>query len=251
MPSPDGPFFERFSALLKRRNTPASAPFLDWSTVAIEAGLKVYRNNIRTSLSRALEAKFPVIHALVGADFFRTLALEYFYAHPPSSPLLSAYGDKLPEFLNSFGPADVLPYLPDMARLEIAWLRAYHAEDAAPLKAREVFSATKNGNIGALCLKLHPSLRLVSSPYSIGAIWRRHHESLNAEKINAAIGECVLVIRKNNQVIVETIPDDIFNALKALAGSAPLETALMGGCDPQNLFETMLRHDAIIGAAKP
>ena len=53
-------------------------------------------------------------------------------------------------------PARELPYLADVARLEAARTRAYHADDAAPLDAA-AFAALDPGAADALRLTLHPS----------------------------------------------------------------------------------------------
>lgn len=80
----------------------------------------VYRNNVAVSLTRALETGFPVLRKLVGAEFFSAMAGVYLRTHPPTSPLLQQYGQDMPGFLRGFPPAKSLPYLPDIARLELA-----------------------------------------------------------------------------------------------------------------------------------
>ncbi len=254
MSQPDRQFFDTVSAALRDRTAPSSLPGAKGDGDKIAAGIKIYRNNVRASLTRALEARFPVIEALVGDAFFKHLAAEFFYAHPPTPPLLSKYGDAMPDFLTSFEPARGLAYLPDMARLEIAWLRSYHAGDIDALSHERVLSAAKDGDIGALHFQFHPSLYLLSSAFRIGAIWERHQRG-GAEKIaNAATGECVLVARKNNTVTVEIISAGLYAAMNALAGGACLTTALNAATaqeaqfDPQNLFETLFRLDLITGA---
>ena len=79
----------------------------------------VYRNNLAASLSEALETGFPVLHRLLGAQSFQTLALIFSRAHPPTSRALSQYGDALPEFLEGFQALAAYPYLADIARLVI------------------------------------------------------------------------------------------------------------------------------------
>jgi hypothetical protein len=65
--------------------------------------------------------------------FFRDMARVYMTREPPQSAMLLEYGHGLAGFLESFEPVAKLPYLPDVARIERAWLDAFHAADAEPL----------------------------------------------------------------------------------------------------------------------
>ena len=67
-------------------------------------------------------------------------------------------------------PAQTLPYLPDVARLE--WLRhaAYHAADAEPMQAGALGGAPPE-QAGNILLRLHPSAGRLSSDYPVVSIW--------------------------------------------------------------------------------
>src|ERR1700756_698788 len=93
----------------------------------------VYRNNRVVSLLSALEARFPATRNIVGEEFFKAAARRYIADEPPRSPIMMFYGDAFPSFLGYFEPARSVPYLTDVARLEAARTRAYHAADATPL----------------------------------------------------------------------------------------------------------------------
>ena len=135
----------------------------------------VYRNNIAGSLTRALEAGFPTVRALVGAEFFAAMALVFLRAHPPRSRVLMLYGAEFPEFLAHFPPVQHLGYLPDVARLELALRESYHAADSAPLD-ESAFQRLLGSDISGLRLALAPSLRLVRSDWPVVSIWAAHHE---------------------------------------------------------------------------
>ncbi|MCP2936872.1 DNA-binding domain-containing protein, partial [Salmonella enterica subsp. enterica serovar Typhimurium] len=79
-------------------------------------------------------------HRIVGAEFFRAMARVYVRVQPPRSPIMLDYGAGLPDFIRSFEPAAVLPYLEDVARIERAWTEAYHAPEASPIDP-SVFNA--------------------------------------------------------------------------------------------------------------
>lgn len=134
----------------------------------------VYRNNVAVSLTAALETAFPVIRALVGDEFFTAMAGVYLRAHPPTSPLMMFYGAAMPRFLAGFAPVQHLPYLPDVARLELAIRESYHAADAPPIQA-EALAALPPDQLMKTRPALAPALRLVRSTYPVAAIWHANN----------------------------------------------------------------------------
>jgi hypothetical protein len=135
----------------------------------------VYRNNVASSLVRALETAFPTVRKLVGDEFFAAMARAFCLDHPPRSRMLMLYGDDLPDWLERFPPVAHLGYLPDMARLDQAMRESYHAADSAPLPEPE-FQRLLGEEIGRMRLALAPSLRLVPSRWPIVSIWAANHE---------------------------------------------------------------------------
>ena len=77
---------------------------------------------------------------------------------PPRSPLLMTYGDDFAEFIEAFPPARSVPYLGDIARLEAARTRAYHAADAVSMGVDELAALGSRGWANARVV-LHPSIR--------------------------------------------------------------------------------------------
>ena len=131
----------------------------------------VYRNNVAVSLTAALETGFPVVQKLVGAEFFAALAGVFLRAYPPRSPVLMLYGAEMPDFLSDFAPVRGLPYLPDVARLELALRTAYHAANAQPLAQSNIASIPPERLVHAR-LRLAPALVLVRSAHPLYDIWR-------------------------------------------------------------------------------
>ncbi len=105
-----------------------------WNRARSERRFAVYRNNVAAGLIGALATRFPVTEKIVGEAFFAGMAQAFIAEHPPRSALLLGYGDDLAEFVEAFGPAAELAYLPDVIRLEAARSRAYHAADRLPLE---------------------------------------------------------------------------------------------------------------------
>ncbi|CDZ32589.1 Hypothetical protein NGAL_HAMBI1145_13600 [Neorhizobium galegae bv. officinalis] len=164
----------------------------------------VYRNNVYVGLTTALGQRFPVTKRLVGSDFFAGMARAYAADHKPASPLIMHYGDDFPDFIAAFPPAASLPYLPDVARIEVAWTRAYHAADRLPLDVTALANVTPE-RISDVALVPHPSARLVRSDFPAGAIWSAHQGETVATVADWQ-AEAVLIVRPAMHVEVHVLP---------------------------------------------
>ncbi|MDJ0631238.1 MAG: DNA-binding domain-containing protein [Rhodobacter sp.] len=162
----------------------------------------VYRNNVAASLTEALETAFPAIRKLIGEENFKAIAGVYLRKHPPSSPLMMFYGADMPGFLAGFEPLQHLAYLPDVARLELALRRAYHAEDASPLPP-QVFETLPADRLMGARVGFAPAVQLVRSRYPVHGIWSYNMED-GAPK-PAPRGENVLVSRPDYDPVLTTL----------------------------------------------
>jgi hypothetical protein len=134
------------------------------------ARLRVHRDTTFGALADALETVHPVCAQLVGAEFFRALALRFARDVPSRSPDLCDYGAELGEYLERFEPARALLYLPDVARLEWALHRARHAADAPRLDVARV-AMLPEAQRGELPLRLAPGTALLDSAFPVDRIW--------------------------------------------------------------------------------
>lgn len=184
-----------------------------------EKRFAVYRNNVAVGLRKALATRFRVVERLVGEEFFALMARAYIAGARPASPLLFAYGDDFADFIDGFTPAAALPYLADVARIEAAVTRAYHAGDVAPLAVAQL-AALPPERLAETRLAPHPAATLVRSRFAVGSIWQAHqHETV--EPVSAAGGEAVLVVRPGLEVGVQILPArDVGFAAALLAGQA-------------------------------
>lgn len=190
------------TALLEPR---ASCPIglQAWNGSDPEKRFSVHRNNVASSLIGALADTFPVVQALVGADFFRAMAGVFVRQSPPRSRLLVHYGHGFGDFIENFEPAGSVPYLADVARLEMARVEAFHAADAEPLSAAAASVALASGErVGELRLVVHPSVRLVPSCYAIVSIWAAHQGHGDLATVDPWSGETALVLRPQLDVLV-------------------------------------------------
>lgn len=190
----------------------------------------IYRNNVAVSLIEALQANFPVTCKLVGEAFFRAMAGEFARVEIPRSPVLSEYGIGFPNFISSFRPAQDLPYLADVAAVEVAWNQAYHAADGAYLSSLEGLNEEELAK--AICTS-HPSVRFVSSPFPAGAIWLGHQ----AEQFSPPSDwkpESVLLVRPEAEVSLHVLQPGEFAFAQTLRSGERIEEAaiIALGIDP-------------------
>jgi hypothetical protein len=177
--------------------------------------LNVYRNNVMSGLGNALLANFPLLEKLVGRDFLLSMICDYICANPPPSGCLTFYGQDFDRFVAHFAPAAHLPYLADVAKLEILSNKSYHAKDDEALSTQDL-AAVPADTLEHLELKLRDSVHLLQSQWPLHAI-RSYclDDKMNAPDIN--LGDaCLLVHRPYLDVKIVEISVDEYNFLNAL-----------------------------------
>lgn len=191
--------------------------------------LAVYRNNVVVSLIDALASTFPAVEKLVGEDFFRAAAREFVRARPPRSAVLHDYGDEFPAFLASFPPAAGVPWLADIARLERAWLRAFHAADAEPATI-DILRDVPADTLDAVRFRLHPSLALVTSAFPVVTIWAETTgRTPHAANFDLNRSETALIVRPRLDVEVRALPPAAATFVAALLAGATAGEATDAG----------------------
>jgi hypothetical protein len=156
----------------------------------------VYRNNVFASLIDALADTYPVVQELVGETFFRAMARVFVQSNPPRLRVMAYYGAGFADFVEGFGPARSLPYLADVARLEMIRIRAYHAADSNPIKPDRIQAARIDPQcLLSLRLVLHPSVYLISAPWAVGSLWAAHQGAWMLSTLDPQQPESVLVFR--------------------------------------------------------
>ena len=193
---------EFFVPLLDPGQSPPSG-LTTWNGSNPADRFAVYRNNVVVSLIDALVDTYPVTQALVGEGFFRSMARLFVYAEPPRSPVLTFYGELFPAFIEHFPPAASVPYLADVARLEMLWVRAYHAADSAELSTDSFTQVlTDVYELPNLQVSFHPSVRLARSQYAVVSLWVAHQGIADISTVDPYAPENALVIRSHLEVEV-------------------------------------------------
>lgn len=230
-----------FAAALLDPARPAPAGLTSWNGSDPAQRFAVYRNNVTVSLIDALADTFPVVQALVGADFFRAMAREFVRAAPPASPVLAWYGDEFPAFVAGFAPAAGVPCLADVARLEYARVLAFHAADAAPVAADAVAALlAEPATLPGLAVRFVPACSLLRSRWAIASLWAAHQTDDEADdaaddaagelsRIDPATPENAIVCRSGLDVEVRALAAGDAAFVAALIAGATLGEAIAHG----------------------
>jgi hypothetical protein len=197
----------------------------------------VYRNNIAVGLIGALEARYPVSRRLAGEALFRAMARAFVHAHKPRSPVMISYGTEFPEFVVECEGANT--GLVDVARLEDAWVEAYHAEDAAAAAVDEL-AALSSGRLPGTRIAFHPAARLLRFATPAASVWASAQNLDHPVTLAEGHGEDALVTRPDCDVRVRVLPPLAYDfALKMLEGATLIE-AFTALDDPAFDFGTHL-----------
>ncbi|MEX0696680.1 MAG: DNA-binding domain-containing protein [Dongiaceae bacterium] len=203
---------------------------------AAEKRYNVYRNNVTVSLIEALAATFPATKRITGPDFFRAMARFHVRATPPTSPLLFEYGRDFPDFIAGYEHARQMPWLADVARIERAWLDAYHAADAAPLSPRALGAIPAEQLPGTLLMP-HPALRIVRSRFPAVTIFAANRSDGPVGRIESSEPEDALVTRPALEVVVRRLPPGGAVFLARLADGEQFGAAVAAALDDSPAFD--------------
>lgn len=189
--------------------------------------IQVYRNAVRSNQREAMAAVYPVVQALVGQAFFNEAADQCLAAHPSTSGDLHDLGAEFPAFLREYSPAQTLPWLGDVAALEWAVHRAFHAADAQPIDVTAL-SHVQAEDMDRLVLLTTPGVALIHSDWAIQTIWRAHLADIRfPDPFDPDQGgECVMVFREGFECVAEVLDPPRAALVAACVAGQPLVTAL-------------------------
>lgn len=146
-----------------------------------------YRESVLAGMIDALAETYPVCKRLVGERFFNAMALRFIRRHPSQSPDLNEYGAEFGEFIHNFSPAESLPYLGDVARLERVWQRVFDGAEPTPGNLQQLDSVTE-ADTDVLRFKLRSNCYLLESDFPVHHIWQANQddkeESVDASPID-------------------------------------------------------------------
>jgi hypothetical protein len=192
-----------------------------------EQRLGIYRNNTVANFTDALRITYPVVCRLVGEGFFRYAAAQYIARTPSISGDLQDYGGTFPEFLRTFEPAASLPYLADVASLELAQEQVFYAPESDVLDTAALARVPPE-RYGELRFSLNPAGRLLTSPFPVLRIWEVNQDAYDGEQsvdLQAGGVELLVIRQRNLDVEIQNLTAGEFALLEALQEGDDFATA--------------------------
>jgi hypothetical protein len=189
----------------------------------------VYRNNVLHSLINALETRFPATRRLIGDESFQFCAKLFVERHKPQTPVLMFYGDYFPDFLTGLAFLDTWPFLPDIARIEVARTYAFHAEDRAAFHAPHL-DAGAIDRLLSQRLEPHPAAWVLQSSYPAATIWASS-DAPDALRNIAWQAQTLAITRGADDVRIFIVPHGMARCFTALRHGATLEAAIDAACE--------------------
>ncbi len=250
-----------FAAALQATDGRCPPGLRTWNDSAPEKRFAVYRNNVVVGLIDALADSFPVIRELVGEEFFRAMAREFVRTTPPRSPVLALYGKGFAEFIEAFAPAASLPYLADVARLELLRVLSFHAADETPVTQEHIGCLLADADALPLArFALHPSLFQLASAHAVVSLWAAHQSesaALQLAGVDTALAETAMVCRHELEVAIFRIGSGSACFIAALQQGASLGAAAEHALASDEVFDLtatlalLLQAGAITGITIP
>jgi hypothetical protein len=188
-------------------------------------GLAVHSNTVISALIDALQANYPTVEQLVGAEWFRACASVYVRENAPATAVLALYGARFPAFLSGFAPAAELPYLPEVARIERLYTEA-HAAPSAPSLAAHVLARLSPAALFQQRLALHPAARCGRFRHSALTIWQYHRSAMRGPELTVGARiEHALITRPHGEIACTPLELPAFAFLEQIRSGATLGEA--------------------------
>ncbi|MGH1485908.1 MAG: HvfC/BufC family peptide modification chaperone [Cellvibrionaceae bacterium] len=203
-------------SLFNGLSEPLATTFSNKGDVQQQQRFAIYQNNVFYSLTQALGDLYPVIKRLVGSEFFDGCASIYIRQNPPQQAAMVYFGHDFPGFLSHFEHTKTMPYLADVATLELARHHAYHADDVVIMEPKD-FNGIDDDVFAMSKVSLHPSVHLLSSEFPVFQIWQSNQtDHPSEENIDLNEPESVIIVRHDYERLVFQVDHGTYQFYHAL-----------------------------------
>jgi hypothetical protein len=220
-----------------------------------EQRLAIYRHNVFSTLRGALADLYPLVQRIVGRARFNELADTFIRDQPSTSGDLNDYGSAWPQYLTTDPRTQDVPYLADVARVEWAWHRAFHAANIALLEL-SCLAQVREARHDDIKFHLHPSVTLIPSSYPLFQIHAINQPDYAGDFcVDWRHQDNIIVHRDDETVTLRALDAGVSAFLHALAREETLALAADrafaadGAFDLQQTLMRAVRSSIISGAS--
>ena len=198
----------------------------DMQTLTRQPGFAVYRNTVLKGATDALVANFPTLERLVGTEWLRSAAAIHARLSPPSDARLLHYGANFPDFLDGFEHAQDMPYLGDVARLDLLWTQVHCAVEEPEIEM-SLLAQLCATELASLRIIPRASARWIWLPDCPAyTLWHLNREQLPLPDELDWQGEGALLTRQVGRVCWQAASAADCAFLDACAAQLPLDQAM-------------------------
>ncbi|SRR5579883_457843 len=187
--------------------------------------IRIYQNNMLTTLVQTLIEVYPLLTKLLGEDFFRIAADDYIKQYPSTSGNLHDYGEYFSDFVAEYEPVKHLVYLPEVAQFEWECHRLFFAADHAKLDIA-LLEKISQDQYPQLHFMLHPASQLMQFQYPILRIIDLCEGKLEETLDLNEGGDYLLMMRREKEISLVSLTLSDYLFLTALKDEEPLSEAL-------------------------
>jgi hypothetical protein len=205
--------------------TDASRGFADPATARVRLG--AYADGYPARIEDALAETYPALRHVLGGPTFHDLMHRYLPHVPAGLYSLTDAGAALPEYLDADPVAASLPLAPDLARLERAVQRAFHAALAPPFDAA-LLAGWALDDWDRAVLRFQAGVALVRSRWPVADVWEAR--KLPRDAIDIAVEgrpQSVLVYRIGHRVAADVVGASEAAVLARLLAGGTLGDTMM------------------------
>lgn len=132
--------------------------------------LQIYQESVRAARINALMSTFSQCCECVGDAFFSAMSAVYIEKTPSRSPDLNDDGEYFPAFIQAFAPAQALPFLAALARLEWAWHCVSRVEPSQPIDLTAIADLSEQA-LASVRFRLPAGAHLLDLEYPVQTLW--------------------------------------------------------------------------------
>ena len=230
---------QQFWGALTEFDNTIIASIKDQGNITADDRIEIYRTNVRSLHVSVLMSVYPVCEKILGSDYFKQIAMNYFKLYPSSSYDLNDYGHKFPSFIKQLlmkrpELAD-FQYLADLAQLEWKIQKVYFSADNEMLNMADFQKACAN-KTGDMKFSLQAGVDIQYSEFPIAELWEMHQKHNVTQQVEITnSSEYVCIYRDSLQVMIKKVDEDLYDLMMAIQDNKSLSEIAEKFVDSQRL----------------